>query len=534
MNYRTHQSEIQKIGVAIREARLSKMSILAHVVPGGGKSWLPLILLKELPTNVRLAWFVPRLNLKQQAWEDAKKHFGIELHNCDNTLDPCREFRGLVTTHSALTSAPDLWEQEFRRHQYLLCVDEYHHAYSGGALWKALERLRWEHCLLLTGSLERNEGNELWRLQYKQREDGRWYPDPESSFNYYVRYTRELALAEKSLITIDFHHHDGPVKWINSDGEEVEYLKLSEVKRDEQSAALRTALNTGYAEQIFDACMRHWNEHGEKLMVVCYSQDEARKYAKKLKARGVQTFLAISDAEDAQEAITAFRRTSGRCAIATCHMCYEGLDEKIISHICCLTNIRSVPWIYQMLGRAWRASPGKSRCYCFCPDDPQMKAILRRIKAEDDAWLREEMDKRERDDGREENRQCLPLDGQVDGVRVSALDGRPVSPDQQAFMALMRKNGVSPDDPSVAAIFEKLASPHVSPATETTADRLKRIRNDVDKKCKLIDFDKKWPHGTAAKHLMQRNGWKRLPELTEAELKESFIHVENVIARRTS
>src|ERR1035437_8478525 len=73
-------------------------------------------------------------------------------------------------------------------------------------------------------------------------------------------------------------------------------------------------------------------------------------------------------------------------------MAYEGLDCKPITHIACLTNIRSKPWIEQMLARATRHDPHagpweKQVARVFVPDDPLMKVILRRITKNDENFI---------------------------------------------------------------------------------------------------------------------------------------------------
>jgi len=68
-------------------------------------------------------------------------------------------------------------------------------------------------------------------------------------------------------------------------------------------------------------------------------------------------------------------------------MAYEGLDIPAVSHLICLTRIRSTPWIEQMTARANRIDPNggpyeRQFGYVFAPSDPLFKDIVSRIEAE--------------------------------------------------------------------------------------------------------------------------------------------------------
>jgi hypothetical protein len=68
-------------------------------------------------------------------------------------------------------------------------------------------------------------------------------------------------------------------------------------------------------------------------------------------------------------------------------MAYEGLDVPAITHIACLTHIRSKPWIEQMIARATRfdgeAGPWEEQmAYVYVPDDRFMNAIIANMQDE--------------------------------------------------------------------------------------------------------------------------------------------------------
>ena len=76
---RQHQSDVQ---LASKQIAAGKgKTILAHVVPGGGKSWLPALAARELPRGIKIGWFVPRINLRHQAAIDAIKKMNLTLKN---------------------------------------------------------------------------------------------------------------------------------------------------------------------------------------------------------------------------------------------------------------------------------------------------------------------------------------------------------------------------------------------------------------------------------------------------------------------
>jgi len=79
--------------------------------------------------------------------------------------------------------------------------------------------------------------------------------------------------------------------------------------------------------------------------------------------------------------------------LVTVAMAYEGLDVPAITHIACLTHIRSRPWIEQMVARACRvdhaAGPYERLYgYVFCPDDPLLHHCIRKIQQEQRPFLK--------------------------------------------------------------------------------------------------------------------------------------------------
>ena len=135
---------------------------------------------------------------------------------------PCRGLAGYVTTYQGIAAAPDLHLAAFRRHRYLLVVDEVHHLPSPGeadtaggrdgqadvaAAWSepiepllALSAVR----LLLSGTLERADGRRILWLPYRRGSGGRQEVDLAAPGWAVVGYSRARALAERAVLPVSF------------------------------------------------------------------------------------------------------------------------------------------------------------------------------------------------------------------------------------------------------------------------------------------------------------------------------------------
>jgi len=96
----------------------------------------------------------------------------------------------------------------------------------------------------------------------------------------------------------------------------------------------------------------------------------------------------------ARETIAAFRR-GVYPVLVTVAMAYEGLSVPQVSHIACLTHIRSVPWLEQCFARANRLAPGKRAGYVYGPADRRFLEAIRMIETEQAQALREQEDRGE-------------------------------------------------------------------------------------------------------------------------------------------
>lgn len=527
MNLRGHQKELQSVLGNLNQAELP-LDILVDVVPGGGKSMLPGLLANRFP-NHRLAWFVPRLSLARQAALGMLKDFGIEIRESGNDTNPSRGTRGFVATHAALTTDPSLWRHELSRAPHLLVVDELHHAKqlrSGepNALASAITQLPYYVRLCMTGTLETNDNSLIYNVPYAGTARG-YELDLQSFAGKVIRYSRSSALGQGAIVPVEFHYHDGPVKWEDREG--IQEARLSEVDSEDEAQAVWTALRTELADQLLSNCISHWRQFGDRLLVVTADQQTAKAYHASIRRQGISCGLAISDADDAHGDIEEFREGRVECLV-TCQMAYEGLDVPAISHIACLTHIRSTPWILQMLARAWRAISGKQKCWAFVPNDPRMNRVIERIRREQDAVVPLPKETGGQGGGGQPVG-FVPISGEVVSVTAEMLDGGAADdPISVQVAALCKQFNLPMDHPMAAQFISALRSGGMPQRRDmTVAEKETQLRNHLSKSCNRADFEKRVDPGTHQGRLFKAMGFKSITQMTLKELE----HARTVCAR---
>ncbi len=426
---RTHQHLVGAIAQAIGRQQTEVRDVLAAVTPGGGKSLLPVIMAAALHGAGRIdrvCWIVPRDSLRRQAeeafvdprWREALGH-SLALRAAENGRDLCRGLNGYITTYQAVAAAPDLHLQEFRRHRYLLAVDELHHlpaVFDTDRMAAVEEETAWSRCilpllenaaarLLMSGTLERADGRPILWLPYRAPQGSRKLREIDFKAPGWavVGYSRRQALAEKAILPVTFGAMDGSASWL--DAERINrwadaLSKAGENTRD----ALFTALRTGFAKAMLREAYRSCRDHRAKrraavkmppggggaapgpesglgkLLVIAPDQEAARFYLDTLhgwmpqEQAGRMARLAISERRDAQEVVAAFRLRPEPAVLVSVAMAYEGLDAPSITHVACLTHIRSRPWLEQAIARATRVDPlagpyDQQRALVYHPSD---------------------------------------------------------------------------------------------------------------------------------------------------------------------
>lgn len=385
-NLRYHQQKIVDCCREILEGEEIKEIVLS-VTPGGGKSFVPVILAENLIPQIadRICWVVPRNALKYQGedefadpkWETAKR-----IRAADNGSDLSRGLDGYVTTYQAIGQNPECHEAEFKRHKYILFLDECHHVAEGSEWHKALEPLVRNSVLVVkaSGTLSRGDGNKIAFMPYS---NGRVDLSGTADRRVIV-YGRNRAIADKAILPVEFRTVDGDAEWEEQDGSKGN----SKLSGEESAKALFTALRTEFADYLLDSALAEFQKmrteyENAKMLVVAPNIEIAKAYWSHLAGSGYETRIATSeDTPLARKNLDDFKAGKYRILV-TVAMAYEGLNVPEVSVICCLSHIRSVPWLEQCFARANRLAPGKKRAIVFAPADWSFKKAVKMIKNEE-------------------------------------------------------------------------------------------------------------------------------------------------------
>lgn len=454
MKLRKLQKEMQDIIDGII-AGSSIKTIIAEATPGSGKSMLPLIAGKLIVEKLAdaICWIVPRKTLQfqgEQNFQDARFRgllgYALSVRSSTNDINPCRQLDGFITTYHAVgVDDRRTVLKDFLTKRYILIFDENHHVETGSFWHESLQPLvnKAEYLVIMSGTMERGDGDKIAFMPYDVV-GTRAYPKLQSDASTsIIRYTRKDALAEKAILPLSFHLSGGHALWIDKDGKKRE-SGISQATKEITSQALFTALSTEFAETLLEAGIRHWHDlkkfnRNAKLLVVTANYEEAKRISGMLKTKWVQHEIATShESVEGHRAIN--RLKSGAInVLVTIAMAYEGLDVPEITHIICLTNIRSTPWIEQMVARAVRVDPfgwpyESQAGYVFAPDDIMFREIVSKIEREQRPFVR--MRKKTQlslfsGDGEGEgvpNIQIQPLSSVMSGRREVFLGERPPMP----------------------------------------------------------------------------------------------------------
>lgn len=374
---------MQSIAFGIREYNRDLTTIYASVTPGGGKSALPAILADTLIGSEfdLVVWVVPRASLRDQGEEDyCKWAIRTNIRAASNSGPLYKGLDGYVTTYQAIVADPALHAHALDGKKFILFLDEPHHVAAGGewysALWPLVSMAKL--LVLASGTFSRGDGQPVAFIRY----DAAGLPIFDGEKTTLVRYSRSDALRDGAIVPVHFRHIDGSAEW-EQDGERASTTSLS--SGDYAPQALFTALRTEYALGLLDACIADWRQSRDafpgKLLVVAPNIEFASSYLRHLRRRGIEAEIATSD--DSQKAHANIARFKHQLdCLVTVGMAYEGLSVPAISHIACLTHIRSIPWLEQCFARANRTCPGKTCGIVYGPADPRFSEAIRNIEEE--------------------------------------------------------------------------------------------------------------------------------------------------------
>jgi superfamily II DNA or RNA helicase len=387
MNLRQHQQEVVDVCREILNGEPIKEIVLS-VTPGGGKSFVPVILAENLIPAIaeKICWVVPRNALKYQGeaefcdprWQTKKR-----IRAADNGSDLSRGFAGYVTTYQAIGIDPGCHAAEFQKHKYILFLDEFHHIAEGSEWYKAIKPLVDNAALVVkaSGTLSRGDGQKIAFLDYHNGE--LWVGNTGQPESRWIFYSRKDAIRDKAIMPIRFDLIDGEAEWKEQDGTQ----NASALSGDESAKALFSALRTEYAEQLLRETMHTFaglrQDYPEaKLLVVAPNIELAKQYCAYLDHFDQLTRIATSeDTPLARKNIEDFKRGVYQ-TLVTVAMAYEGLNVPDVSCICCLSHVRSVPWLEQCFARANRLAPGKKEAVVIAPSDWLFLKAVRMIEQE--------------------------------------------------------------------------------------------------------------------------------------------------------
>jgi len=382
---RKHQQEIIEVcreilsGNPIREIVLS-------VTPGGGKSFVPVIVAENLIPTIaeKICWVVPRNSLKYQGEDEfCSPHWQTDkrIRAAENGRDLSRGLAGYVTTYQAVGTNPECHAREFKKHKYILFLDEFHHIAESSEWHKAVQPLVDQAVLVIkaSGTLSRGDGQRIAFLDYSHGEPVLKNTDTQRV----ISYGRKTAIADRAILPVQFQLVDGEATWKEMDGHE----STSAISGEESAKALFTALRTEYADHLLNIALKEfvgtvWNNYEAKMLVVAPNIEIAKTYYDYLAQRRYQARIATSeDTPQARKNIHDFKR-GAYSILVTVAMAYEGLNVPQITTICCLSHIRSLPWLEQCFARANRIAPRKERALVIAPADWQFKKVIRMIEQE--------------------------------------------------------------------------------------------------------------------------------------------------------
>jgi superfamily II DNA or RNA helicase len=315
---------------------------------------------------MREGFTVPARDLRRRLTADANRDLaqGSLFSEC-----------GYATTYQSIASAPFAHADRFARERFLLVLDEPHHlAEDGGPSWVEAVRPLVESAttvLAMSGTLARHDRKPIPFIEY----------DKERRPVVDIEYTRRDALREQAVLPLEVHFLDGIVRDRYTDQAIATTLA-------DGSCSLRTALDCdGYQLAFLRRAMADFvkyraNGYRSQALIVCHTQDAARSAAATVEREtDLRVVLAISDERDAQRVLRDFRVGHGD-VLVTVSMATEGFDAPDISHLVCLSDIRSTPWLDQCIARATRMNPKcglpweQQQAYVYVPDDPAINAYL--------------------------------------------------------------------------------------------------------------------------------------------------------------
>lgn len=512
---RKHQTEACELAKRVIAGAFERKILLSSVTPGGGKTLLSAIFAHELlhaGVVDRVCWVSPRRSLSEQAvagFHDLGRSLEFKLRLASNKPPLVRDQNlgtvGYSTTYQSISSRPEVHAAEFLAHKYLLILDEIHHLREQTTWRIAMHPLvdmatAKGFTLALSGTILRHDRHLVPFIHYTTDSP----PEPICD----IEYSRADALKEKAVLPVYFELQDGVATYAER-GQRTT-VTLSSADEAETSKALMTALNSDeYRNALIKRGMDHFldtrahRSPKSKCIIICDKIEMADKVEEYLRAFRVQVAKAVSNADDPDGQIRAFKRANGPQVLVTCNMAHEGLDIPSATHVILLTTIRSWPWIVQAIARVTRMDYASGRryedqyAYVFCPDDPKMVSIVETMNEEQKACHPPPPRAPQRPGPQVGTTRSIvvPLDATATGVRP-AIDGLVYTPEQAAIIEEYGPQFPGVPAPQLVTIIE-------------SRDREHRERSLVQLEASARDERLGLKPGTTNRFLFQRFGKSR-------------------------
>jgi superfamily II DNA or RNA helicase len=530
---RRHQRELAEICEEILGGR-GLTDIVCAVTPGGGKSLLPQILAARLIPAIAdaLCWIVPRSVLQDQGargFQDPS-HRALLGHRLEammstNQAHPTRGCAAYITTYQALAAdSRKINAKEFRRKRYLLVLDEPHHIEEGG-LWHEAVQPLYERAVLrvlMSGTFERGEGTPIAFLPYAATDQGDRIDWDQTESRAVIRYTLADALREQACIDLTVHYANCQATWLDAQGVQHHVESLAHAGK-QTAAALLTALKTEAALELLSTGVQDWQSYRathprSKLLVVAANIEQAQKYTAWLQERGVPAKIATSeDSTAAYQAIKSFKRQGAGAVdcLITVAMAYEGLDVPAITHLICLTHIRTKPWIEQVVHRATRMDPlagpyAEQRAYIYAPDDRPFRECLEYILAQRNTAIAAA---------------ASPTYGFSEEPYPNGSDLLPMAARSESSIQPLRSGVLEMRN---QGLWANLAMPvQTEIHQETPKERLDRLRKQIEKHVRAHEQARRLAHGTVNRAVYAQFRKSRTA-MSENELRKVFQWVNKV------
>jgi superfamily II DNA or RNA helicase len=538
------------IDVALKEiaAGISKAKkFICDITTGGGKSIIPVLICNRLIASSvdRVCWVAPRRSLAIAGTRTMAAH-GIELMHGQNDIRPARGTKGYACTYDLIAANPELHAHEFETARYALVLDEPHHiacprpgqSLDGYVWYRSIKPLveRAGFVVLMTGTMERGDKNPIAFIDYGPH----GLPDrKDTGETRHFSYPRTQALADGNIVPVEFHHLDSAGTYIDQNGMRCDYSTLKIEDESCSRDALFTAVKEDYGRALLEKGCLHYlhmrqRELGyanSQLLIVAMNVQQARYMAKLAKeVTGLNCECVTGDTPD-QDAIIQRFKENKTPILSSCQMAYEGLDAPAVSHVISLTLIRSKPWIEQMIGRAVRRHPGKTKAYVFCPDDTLMCEVIEQISQEQTSALRIVGERNQGSGiGQSANlgASIVPVASVATTGRITGLDcGTEVTADELAYIQQR-----CPDMLHIATNLKQWNTMHgiempsvkpdnVASVVVTPDDIIEKVRAALQTACNKKDLLMGWPHGTANAKVKKEFG-KGRGQMDEKETRQAF------------